>query len=147
MSVGFYRPPQPAPLGVAALLLLLGSPRKDTAAMPSGPDATSPAEGELVAVIARTRAVAERWKTLHLREEGMCAEQRQLVRQSARAVDSAREMRDKAVEVQKVAQMDAVAAKHDKARWRARADAQSNAKVFLEAERLRGMPQRVHTLD
>ena len=35
---------------------------------------------------------------------------------------------------------DAVAAKHEKARWRARADAQSNAKVFLEADRLRGEP-------
>ena len=106
--------------------------------MPSGPDATSPAEAELVAVIERTRAVAERWKALHLREEGLCAEQRQLARQSARSVDSAREMRDKAVEVQKAAQLDTVAAKHEKARWRARADAQSNAKVFLEAERLRG---------
>ena len=106
--------------------------------MPSGPDAPSPVEGELVAVIERTRAVAERWKALHLREEGMCAELRQLVRKSARSVDSAREMRDKAVEVQKAAQQDAVAAKHEKARWRARADAQSNAKVFLEADRLRG---------
>ena len=48
--------------------------------MPSGPDAPSPVEGELVAVIERTRAVAERWKALHLREEGMCAELRQLVR-------------------------------------------------------------------
>lgn len=108
--------------------------------MPSGPDAPSPVEGELVAVIERTRAVAERWKALHLREEGMCAELRQLVRKSARSVDSAREMRDKAVEVQKAAQQDAVAAKHEKARWRARADAQSNAKVFLEADRLRGEP-------
>ena len=112
--------------------------------MPSGPDARSdapsPVEGELVAVIERTRAVAERWKALHLREEGMCAELRQLVRKSARSVDSAREMRDKAVEVQKAAQQDAVAAKHEKARWRARADAQSNAKVFLEADRLRGEP-------
>lgn len=106
--------------------------------MPSGPEAASPVEGELVAVIERTRAVAERWKALHLREEGMCAELRQLVRKSARSVDSAREMRDKAVEVQKAAQLDAVAAKHEKARWRARADAQSNAKVFLEADRLRG---------
>ena len=103
-------------------------------------DAPSPVEGELVAVIERTRAVAERWKALHLREEGMCAELRQLVRKSARSVDSAREMRDKAVEVQKAAQQDAVAAKHEKARWRARADAQSNAKVFLEADRLRGEP-------
>ena len=111
-----------------------------TQEMPSGPDAPSPVEGELVAVIERTRAVAERWKALHLREEGMCAELRQLVRKSARSVDSAREMRDKAVEVQKAAQQDAVAAKHEKARWRARADAQSNAKVFLEADRLRGEP-------
>ena len=124
---------------------LLLAPRANNT-MP-GSQATSPAEGELVAVIERTRAVAERWKVLHLREEGMCAEQRQLVRQSARSVDSAREMRDKAVEVQKAAQLDTVAAKHDKARWRARADAQSNAKVFLEAERLRCMPTRAPTLD
>ena len=123
------------------------SARKNANTMASGPEATSPAEGELVAVIERTRAVAQRWKVLHLREEGMCAEQRQLVRQSARSVDSAREMRDKAVEVQKAAQLDTVAAKHDKARWRARADAQSNAKVFLEAERLRCMPTRAPTLD
>ena len=115
-----------------------GANAKTPQGMPSGPDATSPAEAELVAVIERTRAVAERWKALHLREEGLCAEQRQLARQSARSVDSAREMRDKAVEVQKAAQLDTVAAKHEKARWRARADAQSNAKVFLEAERLRG---------
>ena len=106
--------------------------------MSSHSGSPSPHEGELVAVIERTHAVAERWKAMHLREESLCAEQRRRAKQSARAVSSAREMRDSAIEAQRAAQDEVALAKHEKARWRARADAQTNAKVYLEAERLRG---------
>ena len=80
-------------------------------------------------LVERTREVAERWKQMYLREEALCAEQRLRVSDSANAVSAAREMRDTAIDARRAAQDETAAARHDKARWRARADAQSNAKV------------------
>lgn len=94
---------------------------------------------ELEELGARTRDVAARWKQMYLREEALCAEERRRARESAKAVSAARELRDSAFDARKAAQDDAAHARHEKARWRARADAQSNAKVFVEAERLRAI--------
>lgn len=88
-------------------------------------------------LIQRTREVASRWKVLYLQEEQLCDSQRRQLREGSKALHHTRGIRDAAIEKARMAQAEAAVAKHEKARWRHRADAQSNARIFLELQETR----------
>ena len=77
----------------------------------------------------RARDASVRWKELYMKEAEACEAQRQLVKQGQRALQKVKEMRDAALEKQRVAEEAAAVAKNEKARWRARADAQFARRV------------------
>lgn len=82
----------------------------------------------------RTRSVAEQWRMLHAGEEARAGEAIATAARAATAVRRAEEERDAALRKSEVAATALATAKQERARWRARADAQTASKTFLQLE-------------
>ena len=88
-------------------------------------------------VARRTRGVAEQWRTLHATEEARANAALHKVADAAEAVQRMEADRDAALQRAAEAMQALATAKQERARWRARSDAQTASKTYLQLEQCR----------
>ena len=89
------------------------------------------------AVAQRTKSVAENWRKLHAGEEARADAAEAQQRQAQAAMRRLEQDRDLALQQAASAASQLAVAKQERARWRARSDAQTASKTFLELEACR----------
>ena len=106
-------------------------------ATPDGPPSDEPSAQHWEAVARRTKAVAEQWRSLHASEEARADAAQAATGRATAALQRAERDRDAALQKAELATSAMAAAKQERARWRARSDAQTASKVFLDLEACR----------
>ena len=96
------------------------------------------------AVAQRTRSVAENWRSLHASEEERADAAVAQMQQAQAAMRRLEQDRDAAMQHAASAAQQLAVVKQERARWRARSDAQTGSKTFLELEASR---ERLATRD
>jgi hypothetical protein len=89
------------------------------------------------AVAKRTRSVSEQWRTLHASEEARANEAKATAKAAVQALRRAEEERDAAEKKAAAASKALAAAKGEQTRWKARSEAQTASKTYLQLEECR----------
>lgn len=115
--------------------LHIGMEDDPAAAVVANDPASAAAHWEAVAK--RTRSVSEQWRTLHASEEARANEAKATAKAAVQALRRAEEERDAADKKAAAAAKALAFAKGEQTRWKARSDAQTASKTFLQLEECR----------
>ena len=89
------------------------------------------------AVAKRTRTVSEQWRALHASEEARADEAKATAKAAVQALRRVEEERDAATAKTSAAAKALAAAKGEQTRWKARSEASTASKTFLQLEECR----------